>query len=153
MGVAIMIGASLPARRYTRTAPEEDYSGENKKFDSEAISAMMLLNVNKGPETYLGTKIDDAVVTVSAAFNEYQPQATQDAGAIPGFNDLRIVKEQSVAAVADGVDFFRPANVKPTSDALAWAKLKDTSCVRHAGFRAPLQQGGDTCYLSAALQF
>ena len=55
-------------------------------------------------EAYLGTTVNDAVVTVPAYFNDSQPQATQDAGAISDLNVLRIINEPTAAAIAYGLD-------------------------------------------------
>ena len=55
-------------------------------------------------ESYLGTTVSDAVVTVPAYFNDSQRQATKDAGAIAGLNVLRIINEPTAAAIAYGLD-------------------------------------------------
>merc|ERR1711944_92930 len=55
-------------------------------------------------EAYLGKEVKDAVVTVPAYFNDAQRQATKDAGVISGLNILRIINEQTAAAIAYGLD-------------------------------------------------
>jgi len=55
-------------------------------------------------EDYLGEKIDDAVITVPAYFNDSQRQATKDAGKIAGLNVLRIINEPTAAALSYGLD-------------------------------------------------
>jgi L1 cell adhesion molecule like protein len=55
-------------------------------------------------EAYLGTKVDSAVITVPAYFNDSQRQATKDSGAIAGLNVLRIINEPTAAAIAYGLD-------------------------------------------------
>ncbi|CAF3876210.1 unnamed protein product, partial [Didymodactylos carnosus] len=55
-------------------------------------------------EAYLGRKINDAVITVPAYFNDAQRQATKDAGAIAGLDVLRIINEPTAAALAYGLD-------------------------------------------------
>jgi L1 cell adhesion molecule like protein len=81
-----------------------DYQGETKKFHPEEVSAMILTKMKETAEAYLGTKVNDAVVTVPAYFNDSQRQATKDAGSISGLNVLRIINEPTAAAIAYGLD-------------------------------------------------
>merc|ERR1712046_322655 len=78
--------------------------GEEKKFHPEEVSSMILTKMKETAEAYLGTKVNDAVVTVPAYFNDSQRQATKDAGAIAGLNVLRIINEPTAAAIAYGLD-------------------------------------------------
>ena len=78
--------------------------GEEKTFHPEEVSSMILTKMKETAEAYLGTKVNDAVVTVPAYFNDSQRQATKDAGQICGLNVLRIINEPTAAAIAYGLD-------------------------------------------------
>jgi molecular chaperone DnaK len=65
---------------------------------------MVLENMKKTAEDYLGQKVKDAVITVPAYFNDQQRQATKDAGNIANLNVLRILNEPTAAAIAYGLD-------------------------------------------------
>jgi len=85
------------------------YMGEEKKFQAEEISAMVLTKMKEVAETYLGKPVKDAVVTVPAYFNDAQRQATKDAGTIAGLNVKRIINEPTAAAIAYGLDKCKDA--------------------------------------------
>src|SRR5450755_2633352 len=68
------------------------------------ISAMILQKLKKAAEDYLGEKVNDAVITVPAYFNDAQRQATKDAGKIAGLEVKRIINEPTAAALAYGLD-------------------------------------------------
>lgn len=81
-----------------------NYKGETKSFTPEEISSMILVKMKEIAESFLGTKVTDAVITVPAYFNDAQRQATKDAGIIAGLNVLRIINEPTAAAIAYGLD-------------------------------------------------
>ena len=81
-----------------------EYKGENKQFTPEEISSMILVKMKEIAESYLGTEVTEAVVTVPAYFNDSQRLATKDAGTIAGLNILRIINEPTAAAIAYGLD-------------------------------------------------
>ena len=81
-----------------------EFKGEKKQFYAEEISAMVLTKMKEIAETYIGSKVTDAVITVPAYFGDSQRQATKDAGVIAGLNVLRIINEPTAAAIAYGLD-------------------------------------------------
>ncbi|UZP33313.1 hypothetical protein NXS19_001129 [Fusarium pseudograminearum] len=82
---------------------EVEYLGENKQFSAQEISSMVLTKMKEIAETKLGKKVEKAVITVPAYFNDNQRQATKDAGSIAGLNVLRIINEPTAAAIAYGL--------------------------------------------------
>jgi molecular chaperone DnaK len=75
-----------------------------KEWSPPEISAMILQKMKQSAEDYLGQKVDKAVITVPAYFNDSQRQATKDAGKIAGLEVMRIVNEPTAAALAYGLD-------------------------------------------------
>jgi L1 cell adhesion molecule like protein len=87
-----------------RPAIEVEYKAEKKRFFPEEISSMVLGYMKQIAEAYVGSTVNNAVVTVPAYFNDSQRQATKDAGKISGLNVLRIINEPTAAAIAYGLD-------------------------------------------------
>lgn len=77
---------------------------DDKKYSAPEISAMILQKMKATAEEYLGQKIEEAVITVPAYFNDSQRQATKDAGEIAGLKVRRIINEPTAAALAYGLD-------------------------------------------------
>ena len=77
---------------------------KGKKYAPSQISAIVLQKIKEYAESYLGEKIEKAVITVPAYFNDSQRQATKDAGKIAGLDVLRIINEPTAAALAYGMD-------------------------------------------------
>ena len=111
----------LIGRRYEDPTVEKDKSlvpfhivkGDNgdawveaqgKAYSPSQISAMILQKMKETAEAYLGEKVEKAVITVPAYFNDAQRQATKDAGRIAGLEVLRIINEPTAAALAYGLD-------------------------------------------------
>ncbi len=79
-------------------------SVDGKQHSPPEIAAMILQKLKKSAEDYLGAKVEKAVITVPAYFNDAQRQATKDAGKIAGLEVMRIVNEPTAAALAYGLD-------------------------------------------------
>ena len=82
--------------------PRVDING--RKYTPQEISAIILQKMKKTAEDYLGTTVDEAVITVPAYFSDSQRQATKEAGEIAGLKVRRIINEPTAAALAYGLD-------------------------------------------------
>ncbi len=83
---------------------DQKVSVDGKNYTPQEISAMILQKLKADAESYLGTTVTEAVITVPAYFNDAQRQATKDAGRIAGLDVKRIINEPTAAALAYGVD-------------------------------------------------
>ncbi len=106
-----------PARRQAISNPEGtitafkrkmgtdyQYSIHGKKYTPQQLSAYLLQKIKRDAEAFLGDKVEKAVITVPAYFNDNQRQATKDAGAIAGLEVVRIINEPTAASLAYGLD-------------------------------------------------
>lgn len=84
---------------------------DGKEYKPQTISAMILMQLKKDAETFLGEPVNEAVITVPAYFNDIQRQATKDAGKIAGLNVKRIINEPTSAALSYGLDHGNPQKV------------------------------------------
>ncbi len=83
---------------------DEKVTLEGKQYTPEEISAMILTYLKDYAEGYLGEKVEKAVITVPAYFNDAQRQATKNAGKIAGLDVVRIINEPTASALAFGID-------------------------------------------------
>jgi len=106
-----------PARRQAVSNPEGtvtafkrkmgtdyQYTLHGKKYTPQQLSAFLLQKIKRDAEAFLGDKVEKAVITVPAYFNDNQRQATKDAGAIAGLEVVRIINEPTAASLAYGLD-------------------------------------------------
>ena len=106
-----------PARRQAVSNPEGTvtafkrkmgtdyhYTLHGKPYTPQQLSAFLLQKIKRDAEAFLGDKVEKAVITVPAYFNDNQRQATKDAGAIAGLEVIRIINEPTAASLAYGLD-------------------------------------------------
>lgn len=112
---ALIVGE--PARRQAITNPDNTivaakrkmgtdhiFKLQGKEYKPQQISAFILQKIKKDSEAFLGEKIEKAVITVPAYFDDNQRQATKDAGTIAGLDVVRIINEPTAASLAFGLD-------------------------------------------------
>ncbi len=95
-------GTIVAAKR--KMGADYKYKIFGKEYSPQQISGFILQKIKKDAEMYLGDKIEKAVVTVPAYFNDAQRQATKDAGSIAGLEIIRLVNEPTAACLAYGLD-------------------------------------------------
>ena len=114
-GGELLVGE--PARRQAVTNPDNTilatkrkmgtdhiYNIQGKEYKPQQISAFILQKIKKDSEAFIGEKIQKAVITVPAYFDDNQRQATKDAGTIAGLDVARIINEPTAASLAFGLD-------------------------------------------------
>ncbi len=114
-GGELLVGE--PARRQAVTNPDNTilatkrkmgtdyiYNIQGKEYKPQQISAFILQKIKKDSEAFIGEKIEKAVITVPAYFDDNQRQATKDAGTIAGLEVARIINEPTAASLAFGLD-------------------------------------------------
>ena len=122
-GIKRLIGrkaTDAEVKKFQEVAPFEIFANKNgdawlkvdgQEHAPQEVSALVLEKLKKAAEDYLGEKINEAVITVPAYFNDAQRQATKDAGRIAGLDVKRIINEPTAAALAYGLDSKKDKNI------------------------------------------
>ena len=128
-----------PARRQAVTNPENTISAikrsmgtdykvtiHDKQYSPQEISAFILQKIKKDAESFLDEKVEKAVITVPAYFDDNQRTATKDAGTIAGLDVVRLVNEPTAASLAYGIDKQEDDDVNIMVDDLVGGSLDVT---------------------------
>ncbi|KAF7304648.1 Heat shock protein [Mycena kentingensis (nom. inval.)] len=126
-----------------RPAVQVEYDGQKKTFSAEELSSMVLVKMRETAEQYLNQKVNHAVITVPAYFNDAQRQATKDAGQIAGLDVLRVINEPTAAALAYGLDKDSKAKVVAVYD-LGGGTFDISILEMHDGVYEVKSTNGDT---------
>ncbi|KAJ7503013.1 heat shock protein 70 family [Mycena galericulata] len=126
-----------------RPAVQVEYDGQKKQFSAEELSSMVLAKMRETAEQYLNQKVNHAVITVPAYFNDAQRQATKDAGQIAGLDVLRVINEPTAAALAYGLDKDSKAKVVAVYD-LGGGTFDISILEMHDGVYEVKSTNGDT---------
>jgi len=116
---------------------------DGRKYTPQEISALIIKKIKRDAETYLGQKIDRAVISAPAYFNNNQRNATKEAGEIAGLDVLRIISEPTAASLAYGLDRFRK-NLKIAVLDLGAGTFDATILQMNNGIFKVISTSGDT---------
>ena len=139
--VANTEGTILGAKRKMGT--DFKYNIYGKEYTPQQISAFILSKIKKDSETFLGTEVKKAVITVPAYFNDNQRQATKDAGTIAGLEVVRLINEPTAAAFAYGLEKIEQ-EIKIMVFDLGAGTLDVTIMDLHKGVGKVISTSGDT---------
>ncbi|KAJ7072788.1 Hsp70 protein-domain-containing protein [Mycena amicta] len=115
-------------------AVQVEFDGQKKSYSAEELSSMVLVKMRETAEQYLNQKVNHAVITVPAYFNDAQRQATKDAGQIAGLDVLRVINEPTAAALAYGLDKESKAKMHD-----GVYEVKSTNGDTHLGEKAKIE--------------
>ncbi|CAK5282350.1 unnamed protein product, partial [Mycena citricolor] len=126
-----------------RPAVQVEVDNQKKNYSAEELSSMVLVKMRETAEQFLNQKVNHAVITVPAYFNDAQRQATKDAGQIAGLDVLRVINEPTAAALAYGLDKDSKAKVVAVYD-LGGGTFDISILEMHDGVYEVKSTNGDT---------